>query len=175
MKVIMTGGGTGGHIYPAIAIADKIEEKQPDAEILFVGTKKGLEKTLVPGNGYPIEFITVSGFDRRNMLKNIKTAADLVRGLSQAKKIIKSFKPDVVIGTGGYVCGPVVKTAAKMGVRTYIHEQKKKLFHQNKTAGKRGAWHSRGRIYDTFLWRQQRRGPYQQGDAFRTQRSKRYG
>lgn len=123
MKVIMTGGGTGGHIYPAIAIADKIKEKQPDAEILFVGTKKGLEKTLVPGNGYPIEFITVSGFDRRNMLKNIKTAADLVRGLSQAKKIIKSFKPDVVIGTGGYVCGPVVKTAAKMGVRTYIHEQ----------------------------------------------------
>ena len=85
MKVIMTGGGTGGHIYPAIAIADKIKEKQPDAEILFVGTEKGLEKTLVPGNGYPIEFITVSGFDRRNMLKNIKTAADLVRGLSQAK------------------------------------------------------------------------------------------
>ena len=123
MKVIMTGGGTGGHIYPAVAIADKIKEKQPDAQILFVGTRKGLEKTLVPKNGYPIEFITVSGFDRRNMLKNIKTAADLVRGLAQAKKIIKEFKPDVVIGTGGYVCGPVVKTAAKMGIRTYIHEQ----------------------------------------------------
>ncbi len=123
MKVIMTGGGTGGHIYPAIAIADKIREKQPDAQILFVGTEKGLEKTLVPKNGYPIEFVTVSGFDRCNMLKNIKTAADLAKGLSQAKKIIKSFRPDVVIGTGGYVCGPVVRTAAKMGIRTYIHEQ----------------------------------------------------
>lgn len=123
MKVIMTGGGTGGHIYPAIAIADKIREKQPDAQILFVGTEKGLEKTLVPKNSYPIEFITVSGFDRRNMLKNIKTAADLVKGLAQAKKIIRDFRPDVVIGTGGYVCGPVVRTAAKMGIRTYIHEQ----------------------------------------------------
>ncbi len=123
MKVIMTGGGTGGHIYPAVAIADKIKEKQPDAEILFIGTQKGLEKTLVPKNGYPIEFITVSGFDRHNIFKSIKTAADLAKGLLQAKKIIKNFRPDVVIGTGGYVCGPVVRTAAKMGIRTYIHEQ----------------------------------------------------
>lgn len=123
MKVIMTGGGTGGHIYPAVAIADKIKEKDPKAEILFIGTRKGLEKTLVPQNGYPIEFITVSGFDRKNMLKNVKTAVDLLKGMSQAKKIIRNFKPDVVIGTGGYVCGPVVKTAAKMGIKTYIHEQ----------------------------------------------------
>lgn len=123
MKVIMTGGGTGGHIYPAVAIADKIKEKNPDAEILFVGTQRGLEKTLVPQNGYPIEFITVSGFNRKNLLKNVKTVKDLMKGNHEAKSIIKSFKPDVVIGTGGYVCGPVVRAAAKMGIAAYIHEQ----------------------------------------------------
>lgn len=123
MKVILTGGGTGGHIYPAVAIADKIKEKNPDAEILFVGTERGLEKTLVPKNGYPIEFITVSGFNRRNLLKNFKTLRDLAKGNREAKNIVKKFKPDVVIGTGGYVCGPMVRIAAKMGVPAYIHEQ----------------------------------------------------
>ncbi|WP_312353218.1 undecaprenyldiphospho-muramoylpentapeptide beta-N-acetylglucosaminyltransferase [Aminipila sp.] len=123
MKVIMTGGGTGGHIYPAIAIAEKIKEKRPEAEILFVGTKKGLEKDLVPQNGYPIKFITVSGFNRRNILKNFKVVKDLVKGSKEAKKIIKDFQPDVVIGTGGYVCGPVVRAAHKLGIKTFIHEQ----------------------------------------------------
>ncbi|MFV0518515.1 MAG: undecaprenyldiphospho-muramoylpentapeptide beta-N-acetylglucosaminyltransferase [Aminipila sp.] len=123
MKVIMTGGGTGGHIYPAIAIADKIKEKNPEAEILFVGTEKGLEKELVPQNGYQIKFITVSGFNRKNLIKNVKVVKDLLKGNKQAKKIIKDFKPDVVIGTGGYVCGPVVRAAHKLGIRTFIHEQ----------------------------------------------------
>lgn len=123
MKVIMTGGGTGGHIYPAIAIADKIKRKNPDAEILFVGTERGMEKDLVPKNGYSIKFITVSGFNRKKLLKNIKTAMNLVKGSIQARKIIVDFKPDMVIGTGGYVCGPVVRTAHKMGIKTYIHEQ----------------------------------------------------
>lgn len=123
MRVIMTGGGTGGHIYPAVAIADKIKEKHPDAEILFVGTTRGLEKDLVPRNGYPIEFITVSGFNRKNLLKNFKTVKDLAKGNMEAKAIIKKFKPDIVIGTGGYVCGPVVRAAAKMGIPSYIHEQ----------------------------------------------------
>ncbi len=123
MRVIMTGGGTGGHIYPAIAIANKIKSVDKDAEILFVGTKRGLEKDLVPKNGYPIEFITVSGFNRKKLLTNVKTLADLMKGNIQARKIIKSFKPDVVIGTGGYVCGPVVRAAAKLGARTFIHEQ----------------------------------------------------
>lgn len=123
MKVIMTGGGTGGHIYPAIAIAEKIKEKRPEAEIIFVGTKKGLEKDLVPQNGYPIKFITVSGFNRKNMLKNVKVVKDLLKGNREARKIIKDFKPDVVIGTGGYVCGPVVRAAHKMGIKTFIHEQ----------------------------------------------------
>lgn len=123
MRVIMTGGGTGGHIYPAIAIAETIKENNPEAEILFVGTQKGLEKDLVPQNGYPIKFITVSGFNRKNMLKNVKVVKDLLKGSREAKQIIKNFNPDVVIGTGGYVCGPVVRTAHKMGIKTFIHEQ----------------------------------------------------
>ena len=123
MKVIMTGGGTGGHIYPAIAIADKIKKENPDAEILFVGTERGLEKTLVPQNGYPIRFIKVRGFDRKNLLKNFQTVKEFAEGSHMAKKIIQEFQPDMVIGTGGYVCGPVVRMAAKLGIKTYIHEQ----------------------------------------------------
>ncbi len=123
MKVIMTGGGTGGHIYPAIAIADKIKERYDDAEILFVGTERGLEKKLVPENGYPIEFITVEGFNRKNLLKNIEVMKKLHQGNKQAKKLMKEFQPDVVIGTGGYVCGPVVRAASKAGIKCYTHEQ----------------------------------------------------
>ena len=123
MKVIMTGGGTGGHIYPAIAIADEIKSRHLDAEIMFVGTERGMEKDIVPKAGYPIKFITVSGLNRKNPIKLIKTLKDLNHGLHEAKQIIKEFKPDLVIGTGGYVCGPVMKTAAGMGIKTYIHEQ----------------------------------------------------
>jgi UDP-N-acetylglucosamine--N-acetylmuramyl-(pentapeptide) pyrophosphoryl-undecaprenol N-acetylglucosamine transferase len=123
MKIIMTGGGTGGHIYPAITIADKIKRKNPEAEFLFIGTIRGLEKDIVPAHGYNIEFITVSGFDRKNILKSIKTIRDLFLGIKQANEIIERFKPDIVIGTGGYVCGPVVRAAHKKGIKTYIHEQ----------------------------------------------------
>lgn len=123
MRVIMTGGGTGGHIYPAIAIADKIRRKNPGAEILFVGTRRGMEKDLVPKNGYEIRFITVSGFNRKKLWKNVKTFYHLAKGNLQANQIIKQFKPDLVIGTGGYVCGPVVRAAYKKGIRTFIHEQ----------------------------------------------------
>jgi UDP-N-acetylglucosamine--N-acetylmuramyl-(pentapeptide) pyrophosphoryl-undecaprenol N-acetylglucosamine transferase len=123
MKVIMTGGGTGGHIYPAVAIADEIKRREPDAKIIFVGTERGMEKDIIPKAGYEIRFITVSGLNRRNLLKNIKTLSDLKKGLHEAKEIINEFKPDIVIGTGGYVCGPVMKTAADMGIKTYIHEQ----------------------------------------------------
>ncbi len=123
MKVIMTGGGTGGHIYPAIAIADKIKERYQDAEILFVGTEKGLETKLVPENGYPIEYITVAGFNRKKPLKNIEVLKKLHQGNKQAKQLMKEFQPDVVIGTGGYVCGPVVRAANKAGIKAYTHEQ----------------------------------------------------
>lgn len=123
MNIIMTGGGTGGHIYPAIAIAEKIKRKHPDARILFVGTERGMEKELVPKAGYEIRFITVSGINRKNPLKNFRTLKDLIKGNQQAKDIIDSFRPDLVIGTGGYVCGPVVRAAYKKGIRTFIHEQ----------------------------------------------------
>ncbi|MEG2522025.1 MAG: undecaprenyldiphospho-muramoylpentapeptide beta-N-acetylglucosaminyltransferase [Anaerovoracaceae bacterium] len=123
MKVIMTGGGTGGHIYPAIAIADRIVDRNPQAEILFVGTERGLEKELVPKNGYQIKFIDIAGISRKNPLKNVSVAKKYFKAKKDAKKIIQEFKPDVVIGTGGYVCGPVVKVAAQMGIRTCIHEQ----------------------------------------------------
>ncbi|MDD3169454.1 MAG: undecaprenyldiphospho-muramoylpentapeptide beta-N-acetylglucosaminyltransferase [Eubacteriales bacterium] len=104
-------------------MADKIRRKHPDAEILFVGTERGMEKELVPKNGYEIRFITVSGFHRKQLWKNLKTAVDLAKGNRQADRIIKEFGPDLVIGTGGYVCGPVVRAAHKRGIRTYIHEQ----------------------------------------------------
>ena len=123
MRVVMTGGGTGGLIYPAVAIADRIKERTLDSEILFIGTERGLEKELVPKSGYDIRFITVCGIDRKNPFKNIKTCKEYLAGKKQARRIMEEFKPDVVIGTGGYVCGPVVKTASKMGLKTYIHEQ----------------------------------------------------
>lgn len=123
MKVIMTGGGTGGHIYPAIAIADKIMEKDPRAEILFVGTAHGLETNIVPANGYNIEFVTVQGLNRKNIFKNVDLPRKLLKGRREAKGIIENFRPDVVIGTGGYVSAPVIRSGAKFGAKIYIHEQ----------------------------------------------------
>ena len=123
MKVLFTCGGTGGHIYPAIAIADKIKRRHPEAQILFVGTEKGMEHALVPAAGYPIERIAASGLDRRHPLKNIRTFCNMLRGSAQIRKILDRFQPDRVIGTGGYVTGPVIREAAKRGIPTYIHEQ----------------------------------------------------
>ena len=123
MRVIMTGGGTGGHIYPAIAIADEIKKRDKDAEILFVGAERGLEKTLVHKRGYPIKLIPVSGFDRKNPFKNIEVLKKLMRGNAKAREIIRDFRPDFVVGTGGYASAPMVKMAQKEGIPTYIHEQ----------------------------------------------------
>jgi len=123
MKIIMTGGGTGGHIYPAIAIADEIARRRPEAEIMFVGTEKGLEKSIVPEHGYPIKFVKASGLDRKRLLKNISVLAELRAGIKEAKLIMEEFRPDMIIGTGGYVCGPVALAGRKLGVKIYIHEQ----------------------------------------------------
>lgn len=123
MRVIMTGGGTGGHIYPAVAIADEIRRRNADATILFVGAENGLEKKLVPESGYEIELIEVSGLYRKELYKNIEVLRQLRKSSKRAKELIKKFKPDVVIGTGGYASAPVVKAAQKLGVSTYIHEQ----------------------------------------------------
>jgi len=123
MKVIMTGGGTGGHIYPAVAIAEKIRENIPSAEILFIGTKRGKESELVPAAGFDIKFINVHGIDRKNMIRNIKVLMEYSSAKKDAGRIIEAFGPDAVIGTGGYVSAPVVKAAAAIGIPCYIHEQ----------------------------------------------------
>ncbi|PAB58829.1 undecaprenyldiphospho-muramoylpentapeptide beta-N-acetylglucosaminyltransferase [Anaeromicrobium sediminis] len=123
MKVLITGGGTGGHIYPAIAIANKIKDEIKTAQILFVGTEKGLESELVPKEGYNLETIKVSGFKRKISLDTAKSLVDLACGLKDSIKVILKFKPDIVIGTGGYVCGPVVFIASMLNIKTVIHEQ----------------------------------------------------
>lgn len=123
MRVIVSGGGTGGHINPAIAIAKYIKEKEPESEILYVGTKRGLETKLVPAQNINIEYIDVYGFRRKLSPMNIFVLAKAVKAVSDSKKLLKKFKPDVVIGTGGYVCGPLLYAAAKMNIPTLIHEQ----------------------------------------------------
>ncbi len=123
MRVIMTCGGTGGHIYPAIAIADKIKEHNPDVEILFVGTKHGMENRLVPAAGYEIKGIEAQGINRKHLIKNIEVVEKFIRGGHEVHKIIESFKPDVVIGTGGYVTGTVLMCAHDHHIKCYIHEQ----------------------------------------------------
>ena len=117
------GGGTGGHVNPAIAIANAVRKKKPEAEIAFMGTRHGIESSLVPKAGYPISFIKVRGFKRSLSLSNLDAAVKAVTSVWAAKKIIKSFKPDLVVGTGGYVSWPAVKAAAKMGIPCIIHEQ----------------------------------------------------
>lgn len=123
MKVIISGGGTGGHIYPALAIADTIKANHPHAEIIFVGTKDGLEAEIIPNHGYPIEFISVGYLKRKISFHNIKSGLKLFKGLVQSKKILENFAPDVVIGTGGFVSGPIVYSAARKKIPTIIHEQ----------------------------------------------------
>lgn len=123
MKVIIAGGGTGGHINPGIAIAKKIKEKHSDASILFIGTEKGLEKKIVPKEGFKIKFISVEGLNKKLSIGTIKSAFVGLKGYFEASKIIREFKPDIVIGTGGYVCGPVVLSANLKGIPTIIHEQ----------------------------------------------------
>ena len=127
MRVIFAGGGTAGHINPALAIAGYLKEKQPDAEILYVGNEGGMEERLVPKAGFPFKSIRVSGFSRAKTLKslsyNIKTVSRAVTATSACKKIISDFKPDLCIGTGGYVSGPVMRAAIDMGVPVLIHEQ----------------------------------------------------
>ncbi len=123
MKVILACGGTGGHINPALAIANAIQGENPAAEILFIGAKIGLEGELVPKAGFPIRFIDIEGFRRGNPFQNIRVLAKLGYSLLQSRKIIKEFRPDIVIGTGGYVTGPVVLAAHQLGIPTLIHEQ----------------------------------------------------
>ena len=123
MKVLLAGGGTGGHVYPAIAIANKIKEHNPDCEILFVGTENGIESEIVPKAGFELKTVTVQGFKRKIDLDNIKRVFKLCKGLEQSRRIVKKYKPDIVIGTGGYVSGPVLFNAAMNKRVTIVHEQ----------------------------------------------------
>lgn len=123
MRVLLAGGGTAGHINPAISIADTIKKNEPDSKFLFVGTKNGMESTLVPKSGYNIEFVEVSGFKRKLTPKNAVAVLKAFGALGKCRKIIKKFKPDIVIGTGGYVSGPLLFTASMMKIPTLIHEQ----------------------------------------------------
>ncbi len=123
MRYIISGGGTGGHIYPGIAIAKEILSNEPDAEILFVGTEHGLEGKLVPREGFDIKFIDVKGFKRKLSFDTFKTVGKLLKSFGSIRKLLKEFEPDAVIGTGGYVCFPVVFIAALKKIPTIIHEQ----------------------------------------------------
>ena len=123
MKVLLSGGGTGGHVYPAIAIANKIKEENPDCEILFVGTEKGIESEIVPKYGYELKTVTVQGFRRKIDFENVKRVFKLCKGLEQSRRIVKKYKPDIVIGTGGYVSGPVLFNSALNKTVTIVHEQ----------------------------------------------------
>ncbi len=123
MRVVLTGGGTGGHIYPAVAIGREISEREPGSELLYIGTSRGLEGRIVPEQGIAFENITITGFKRSLSLENVKTVMRFLKGVSRSKELLRKFKPDVVVGTGGYVCGPVVYAASKLGIPTIIHEQ----------------------------------------------------
>ncbi len=127
MRILLAGGGTAGHINPALAIAGYVRDKEKNAKILFVGNRGGMEETLVPKAGFDMEFITISGFKRSlspaAMKQNALTVKRTFSSSKEARKIIEDFKPDICVGTGGYVSGPVLRTAAKMGIPTIIHEQ----------------------------------------------------
>ena len=122
-RVIVSGGGTGGHIFPAISIANAVKERWANAEILFVGAESRMEMERVPAAGYEIIGLPVAGFDRKNLLKNIPVVFKLLKSVRMAKKIIKDFKPDIAVGVGGYASGPILKAASSCGVPTLIQEQ----------------------------------------------------
>lgn len=123
MRVLLTGGGTAGHINPAVAIAKYIKEMEKESEFLFVGTERGLEKNLVPKEGFEIEFVKVSGLKRKLTLENLKVLTQFITSKIEAGKILDEFKPDIVIGTGGYACTPAIYAAHKRKIPTIIHEQ----------------------------------------------------
>ena len=122
-RIIVSGGGTGGHIFPALSIADAIKRKYPAAKILFVGADNRMEMQRVPDAGYEIVGLPIAGFDRKNLLKNIKVLWLILKSQRMAKKIIKDFAPQVAVGVGGYASGPTLKMAASMNIPTLIQEQ----------------------------------------------------
>lgn len=138
-KIIVSGGGTGGHIFPAISIANAFKEKHPDCEILFVGAEGRMEMERVPAAGYKIVGLPVMGFIRSLSLKNFKVLWNLIRSLLKARKIVRDFQPDAVVGVGGYASGPLLKAAVRVGVPALVQEQNSYAGVTNKLLGKQAS------------------------------------
>ena len=138
-RIIISGGGTGGHIFPAVSIANAIKELRPDAEILFVGAEGRMEMQRVPDAGYKIIGLPVAGFDRKHLWKNFAVLMKLARSQWKARRIIKQFRPQVAVGVGGYASGPTLKTAGMMGVPTLIQEQNSYAGVTNKLLAKKAS------------------------------------
>ena len=139
IRLIVSGGGTGGHIFPALSIANAVKAKCPEAEVLFVGAENRMEMQRVPAAGYPIIGLPVSGFDRKNLLKNIAVLWRLMKSRRKARAIIRDFRPHVAVGVGGYASGPTLKEAGAMGVPTLLQEQNSYAGVTNKLLAKQAA------------------------------------
>lgn len=122
MKVIIAAAGTAGHINPGIAIANKIKQEEPNSKIIFIGTTRGLENDLVERAGYELKTVEAYGLAKKISMDNLNKVIKTIKGIGQAKKIVKEFKPDIVIGTGGYICGSAILAAKKYNVPTMLHE-----------------------------------------------------
>lgn len=123
MKVVVSAGGTGGHIFPALAVINKIKEKEPNSEFLYIGTTDRMEADIIPKMGINYIGIEMKGLNRKNILKNVNVVKSLFSGIKKAKKVIKDFNPDIVLGIGGYITYPVITAANSLGYKTFIHEQ----------------------------------------------------
>ncbi|MBR5841479.1 MAG: undecaprenyldiphospho-muramoylpentapeptide beta-N-acetylglucosaminyltransferase [Bacteroidaceae bacterium] len=139
IRVIVSGGGTGGHIFPALSIADAVKAKCPDAKILFVGAENRMEMQRVPAAGYEIVGLPVSGFDRKHLLKNVAVLWRLMKSRRKARRVIRDFKPHVAVGVGGYASGPTLKEAGNMGIPTLLQEQNSFAGVTNKLLAKQAA------------------------------------
>ncbi|MGX6962613.1 undecaprenyldiphospho-muramoylpentapeptide beta-N-acetylglucosaminyltransferase [Vagococcus xieshaowenii] len=123
MRLLVSGGGTGGHVYPALSLVKYVKEVEPDSTFMYVGTQGGLESTIVKNEYLPFASVDIQGFRRKLTFENVTTIKKFLKSIKDSKRIIKEFQPDVVVGTGGYVCAPVVYAAHKLGIPTLIHEQ----------------------------------------------------
>lgn len=137
MKILIAAGGTGGHIYPGIAIADKIKKEIPEAEIIFIGSLVGMEKNIIPQTGYPIEYIKVRGFERELSIETLIAIKGIFDGLRDSRKVLKRHSPDLVIGTGGFTAGPLLLEASKKRIPTMVHEQNAYPGKANRMLGKK--------------------------------------
>ena len=123
LRIIISGGGTGGHIFPAVSIANEIKAKRPDAKILFVGAEGRMEMQRVPAAGYEIKGLPIAGFDRKNLLKNVPVLFKILKSRRLARRIVKDFRPQVAVGVGGYASGPTLNVAESMHIPTVLQEQ----------------------------------------------------